>query len=255
LSSILKALKKLDREPAEKVEIRPLAQTLDTAKVIISPPEKRRSLRIIYLVALVLIIGTGGMLFRNLLFNNPASEQKVPAPGKAGDKAVTPNMPDQDVVKPVRLEKQKPLAADSGRQDSKEAIPGAVDQGRAQHQAGVFVGKEQDSTKKPDKTGNGITRVEIVPAADFHKNIGATVKAENEHQRQERPELPRLDYSILRLQAVTWAVDPQDRFALVENAIIRKGESVKGYVVDSIHENHVVVRKGSEKWRVEFRLR
>jgi hypothetical protein len=256
LSSILKALKKLDREPAEKVEIRPLAQTLDTAKVISRPPEKRRSLRIIYLVALVLIIGTGGMLFRDLLFYNPASEQKVPASGKAGDKTVTPNVPDQDVVRPVGLEKQKPLADDPGLQDGKElAVPGAVDQGRALHQAGVLVGKEQASTKKPDKIGKGITRVEIIPAADVHKNIGSTVKAENEQQRQERPKLPRLDYSVLRLQAVTWAVDPQDRFALVDNAILRKGGSVKGFVVDSIHEDHVVVRKGSEKWRVEFRLR
>lgn len=293
MSSILKALKKLDREPVEKVEIRPLAQTLDTAKVISRPPEKRRSLRIIYLVALVLIIGTGGMLFSNLLFNNPAPEKKIPASGKAGDKAVTSKMLDQDAVKPVGLEKQNPLDADSGRQGDKEmAVSGAVDQGRAPHQAGASVGKEQASTKKPDKTVNGITRVEIVPAADVHKNIGSTVKVEDEQQRQKRPnpakldktlyspkddrdmlsnsphtsnksvnvldrgsKLPRLDYSVLRLQAVTWAVDPQDRFALVDNTILRKGESVKGFVIDSIHEEHVVVRKGSEKWRLEFRLR
>ena len=256
MSSILKALKKLDREPAEKVEIRPLAQTLDTAKIIRRPREKRRSLRIIYLVALVLIIGTGGMLFSNLLFNNPAPEKQVPASGKAGDKAVTPNMLDQDVVKPVGLEKQKPLAADPGWRDGKKvAVSGAVDQDRTRHQAGASVGKEQAPTKKPDETGKLVTRMEIVPVADVHKNIVPTVKAGDEQQRQERPKLPRLDYSVLRLQAVTWAVDPQDRFALVDNAILRKGESVKGYVVDSIHEDHVVVRKGSEKWRVEFRLR
>jgi type II secretory pathway component PulC len=118
------------------------------------------------------------------------------------------------------------------------------------------MGNDSAATKKPDETGKLVTRIEIAPAAGVHKNIASTAKAGNEQQRQENPpKLPRLDYTVLRLQAVTWAVDPQDRFALVDNTILRKGESVKGFVIDSIHEEHVVVRKGSEKWRLEFRLR
>jgi hypothetical protein len=196
------------------------------------------------------------MLFSHLLFNNPAPEKKVPASGKVGDRAVTLNMLDQDAVKPGGLEKKKPLAADPGRQDGKKvAVSGTVDQGRTRPQAGTSAGKEQAPKKTTDETGNGVTSIEIAPAADVSKNIGSTAKAGDEQQRQERLKLPRLDYSVLRLQAVTWAVDPQDRFALVDNAILRKGESVKGFVVDSIHEGHIVVRKGSEKWRVEFRLR
>jgi hypothetical protein len=190
------------------------------------------------------------------LVQNPAPEMNVPASGKSGDRAVTTNMLDQDAVKPGGLEKKNPLASDPGRQDgTKVAVSGTVDQGRTRHQAGTSVGRGPAATNKPDETGNGITRIEIAPAADVHKNIESTAKAGDEQQRQERSELPRLDYSVLRLQAVTWAVDPQDRFALVDNAILRKGESVKDFVVDSIHEDHIVVRKGSEKWRVEFRLR
>ena len=256
MSSILNALKKLDREPADKLEIRPLSQTLDAAKVIRRPRKGQRSLKSLYLVALVLIIGAGGMLFSHLLLNNPVPEKNFTGAGKAGDRAVTPNMLDQDAVKPGGLEKKNPLAADHDRQDGKKmAVSGIVDQGRTRHQAGTSVGKEPAATKKPDEPGKHVTRIEIVPAADVHKNIVPTAKDGDEQQRQERPKLARLDYSVLRLQAVTWAVDPQDRFALVDNAILRKGEAVKGFVVDSIHEDHVVVRKGSEKWRLEFRLR
>jgi hypothetical protein len=240
LSSILNALKKLDREPAEKVEIRPLAQTLDTAKIIRKHRDKRWSLRIMYLVGLVLIIGAGGMLFSHLLLNKPASEKNVPASGKAGDKTVSQNMLDHDAGKPGGLEKKVPLA---------------VDQTGPPHRAVTSVVKEQALAAKSDDSANSVTRIEIAPAADVHKNIVPTAKVGDERQRQERTELPRLDYSVLRLQAVTWAVDPQDRFVLVDNAILRKGETVKGFVVDSIHEDHVVVRKGSERWRVEFRLR
>ena len=59
----------------------------------------------------------------------------------------------------------------------------------------------------------------------------------------------------MHLQAITWGVRPQDRFALVNNTIIRPGESISGFVIDSIYEDYIVVSKGDERWRVEFRLR
>ena len=194
-----------------------------------------------YLVGLVLIIGAGGVLFSHLLLKKPASEKNVvPASGKAGDKTVSPNMLDHDASKPGGLVKK---------------VPVVVDQGGTPHRTVTSVDKEQAPAAKPDDSGNSVTRIEIAPVADVHKNIVATAKVGDERQRPEQTKLPRLDYAVLRLQAVTWAVDPQDRFVLVDNAILRKGETVKGFVVDSIHEDHVVVRKGSERWRVEFRLR
>lgn len=256
MSSILKALKKLDREPAEKVEIRSLSQTLDTTRVIRKPGGKHRSLKIIYLVGLVLMIGVGVMLSGHLYFHNPSLEENIPESGKSGDKAVAPNMPDRQAVKPEGLGTKNFLAADPGLQDNKKVADSPnVDLGRTRYQVGMSVGRKPAATKIPGETGSSVTRIEIAPAVDVHKNIISTPKAGDEQQRQERPELPRLDYSVLRLQAVTWAVDPQDRFALVDNTILRKGDSVKGYVVDSIHEDHIIVRKGSERWRLEFRLR
>jgi len=153
---------------------------------------------------------------------------------------VSQNMRDHGAGKLGGLEKKVPLA---------------VDRTGPPHRAVTSVVKEQALAAKSDDSANSVTRIEIAPAADVHKNIVPTAKVGDERQRQERTKLPRLDNSVLRLQAVTWAVDQQDRFVLIDNAILRKGETVKGFVVDSIHEDHVVVRKGSERWRVEFRLR
>ena len=240
MSSILNALKKLDRKPAEKVEIRPLAQTLDTAKVIGRPRQDQRSPRRLYVVALVLTIAAGGMAIRYFSVQKPAPEINVPVSENAGVGTAAPNRVDHGASKPGGLGKKAPVA---------------VDRGGTPPRAVTSVGRGQAPTATPDDSGNVVTRIEIAPAVDVHENIAPPAKTGDERQRREGRKPPRLDYSVLRLQAVTWAVDPRDRFALVDNTILRKGESVKGYVVDSIHEDHVVVRKGSEKWRVEFRLR
>ncbi len=256
MSSILNALKKLDREPAEKVEIQPLAQTLDTTRVFRKPRQQQRFLRSLYLVALVVTIGAGGMLLSHLWLNNPVMEKNVPASGKVGEKALPPNTSGREIVTPGGLETGNPLAvAPEKLEERKVAAIGTVDQDTVRHRDETPVGKEQAPTKTTDETGSSATRIDIAPTAAGRDAIGPSAKVANEQEPQQGHKLSRLDYSVLRLQAVTWAVDPRDRFALVDNAILRKGESVKGFVVDSIHEDHIVVRKGGERWRVEFRLR
>ena len=235
MSSILKALKKLDKEPTPGIEVGSLATTLDPTKIFKKSPKDRRPFRSVYLVLQVLIITAGVILFGRYLLDNEQAEQ--------------PGLPGQD----IDIIKEENATRNSGAHGVSvrtlpmkgESVPGS---GPSAHITTTESGRnDTDRTREEAEINNSATRVEINPAINVPP-VGVTTAV-------SPPLLPRLDYSILRLQAVTWAVDPQDRFALIDDVILRKGDSIKGFVVDSIQEDHIVVGKGGEKWRVEFRLR
>lgn len=65
----------------------------------------------------------------------------------------------------------------------------------------------------------------------------------------------RIADSILKLQAVTWAPLAAKRFAVINNRIVREGEGVDGYLVAHIDKDFVTVSKNNQSWEVRFRPR
>jgi hypothetical protein len=59
----------------------------------------------------------------------------------------------------------------------------------------------------------------------------------------------------LELQAVSWSPDPANRIAVINGSIIREGGSIEGYSVVRIAEDEVQVRKGLSQWRLVFNLK
>jgi outer membrane biosynthesis protein TonB len=59
----------------------------------------------------------------------------------------------------------------------------------------------------------------------------------------------------LKLQAISWASAPGDRLAVINGNIMREGTSLEGYSIVQIDRDEVVVRKGSEQWKLVFNLR
>jgi len=58
----------------------------------------------------------------------------------------------------------------------------------------------------------------------------------------------------LTLQAIAWDPDAKKRFAVINNQIIRQGQSVGNKVVEHISEDEIIVARGSERWKIEFRI-
>jgi hypothetical protein len=234
LSSILKALKKLDKEPAAGIEIGSLATTLDITKIFKKPRKDRWSWRRVYPVLQVLIIGAGVSLLGLYLLHNQARQPDVP--GQNIDIAA-----EEGTIRDTRASG----VAVQALSVQEQPVPGSgLQTGTTMAESGR---PDTDRPRRQAETNNPASRIENTPTVD--------VSPAGLPPAEPSLLLPRLDYSILRLQAVTWAVDPQDRFALVDDTILRKGDSIKGFVVDSIQEDHIVVGKGGEEWRVEFRLR
>lgn len=59
----------------------------------------------------------------------------------------------------------------------------------------------------------------------------------------------------LMLQAIAWSDDTARRMAVINNHIVREGETVDGYSVIKIREDDVIVNDGSTSWRLQFRLK
>ena len=66
---------------------------------------------------------------------------------------------------------------------------------------------------------------------------------------------PRLDNGKLKLQAIAWSNVAAERIAVINDRIVREGESVEDYSINQIRQEDVVVNDGAQSWQLEFGLR
>ena len=64
----------------------------------------------------------------------------------------------------------------------------------------------------------------------------------------------RIDDSKLKLQALAWFDDASKRMAVINSHIVREGGSVEGYQVTQIRRQDVVLNDGKKSWSLEFGL-
>ncbi|MGB7920447.1 MAG: general secretion pathway protein GspB [Desulfobacterales bacterium] len=95
--------------------------------------------------------------------------------------------------------------------------------------------------------------VKKVPSAP-RKEKSPVRAVEAEPDRSATADLPVLT-TDLKLQAISWASAPGDRLAVINGNIMREGASLEGYAIVQIDRDEVVVRKGSEQWKLVFNLR
>ena len=65
----------------------------------------------------------------------------------------------------------------------------------------------------------------------------------------------RIDDAKLKLQALAWFNDASKRMAVINSHIVREGGSVEGYQVTQIRRQDVVVNDGKKSWSLEFGLK
>ena len=65
----------------------------------------------------------------------------------------------------------------------------------------------------------------------------------------------RINDANLKLQALAWFNDASKRMAVINSRIVREGGSVDGYQVTQIRREDVVVSDGKKSWRLEFGLK
>jgi len=59
----------------------------------------------------------------------------------------------------------------------------------------------------------------------------------------------------VKLQAISWSENPEKRLAVINSSIVRQGDRVGSYIVTQINKDDVLVRQEKEIWVLPFRPR
>jgi hypothetical protein len=104
---------------------------------------------------------------------------------------------------------------------------------------------------KPEVAG---TKPEM---AETKQVIAGITPEEPPHPRHNTvdKEIRLLGDGILKINAISWSQQADERLTVINSAIVRKGQTVEGFRLVRIMEDGVIVQRAGQKSRVEFRLR
>lgn len=279
MSSILKALRKLENQAADKNHVRfrrPKTQMPigDHRQINDHPRLKKR--HVIIFAGFVFAVGAGLILSQKLYEKKPQlitkkeailqkpsrlPEKKAAMPDNKAilQKSVRPpekkaTMPDKKAIlqKPVRLPQKKAAMPDrvqkelSSRKDVKKFEP---------------IAKAEKTVPPSAQKSRGNT------AARFSKKTSPSKQVRKETvavKRSEKPEqnttadrfasmpVKRSNQTKIEVQAIAWSNDPKSRLAVINGLILRERESIDNVIVMHIGKDAVIFKKGSEEWKQMF---
>ena len=239
MSSILKALKKLENQATDQKDVRfwrPKTHMQNNDDEQINRHLGFKKHYVIISAGLVIAVGAGLILNQKLHKKKPELITKKEA----------------ILRKPVRLPEKKAAIPDrvqkelSSRKDVKKFVP--IE--KAARAAPLSPIKSRRNT-----------------AVLFDKKTSPLKQAREEtvvEKRSEKPEqdikadrfasLPvkRSNQTKIDLQAIAWSNDPKSRLAVINGLILRERESIDNVIVMHIGKDAVVFKKGREEWKQMF---
>jgi len=221
LSSILTALKKLEGESTYRTDSQFQSWKLDTKKALHrGTRESWRFFRLISIFFIALISIAGGWIFidQQSRFINKPSEWIVPV-------------------------KSNPTPAKMQTKEVSLVLP-----------------KQVSSTKSmnhPDKAPTPLILQAVKKSVEAELNLFEPFATDGtDHEKRSQPLLGEwTDESRLKLQAIAWSNNPEKRIAVINDHIIREGSSIDGVHVMHIKEDEVVIREGTDSFKLVFKLK
>lgn len=280
MSSILKALKKLETESTGNNNLRSrpsLTHTTETARHRV-----RESLffhKGILAVSLVVILIGGAWFIFSRKAPEPVAKSKpehkkaaavpekkaslpvIAQKEKAGGQTAKQPEPATKLIATAALPVRE-SAEKTGSQAAKQPEP-EMEETRASVPAkNAPVEKPLPATEKAEikDDAHAVTADENVPVPGPEENSAAS-RSYIDYQRAESSDRFSLiavkheNESGLKLQAIAWSENPELRMAVINNNIVREGGSVEGAAVTHIGEDMVVFKKEGEEWKQLFGLR
>ncbi|MGD8493012.1 MAG: hypothetical protein PVI38_04750 [Desulfobacterales bacterium] len=272
MSTILKALKRIDQSTPPPDDLQSGPSIIDTKKAV-----RGRLFRIwlqrkavVALIVAVVVIAAGWLIYnqKDRLISKIGSQRQPEKPPVFQAKIEPP--PRQ----PERTEPQQ--TAPPNRQPTSGSTEAGRDRDTAEQPSATTSrspSEQQNLTHQMTISKPQVRAPESTSSAESNISSSPEAKAEDSGQRKSRPpaiapakkskpravpaprSYPRLDNAKLKLQAIAWSNVSAERIAVINDRIVREGESVEGYSVNQIRQEDVVVNDGSQSWQLEFGLR
>jgi len=254
LSSILKALKKLENEAPVKSDIGSSQHKFYTKKSIHkrikSALPSNKHLLIIF-TTLLLMVGSG----LTLTFK-PWKKQLSPTAKTDLNSNLTPIIPSETKVKTYTIKQETTrFLKDSEKFDppnkavKKPSLPAYK---LKKEEPELFVKTETDPTKIV-----GVPEEKPFSQEPIKKSALTGGNEEVSEQKANKAKFTSIpirsaNESMLEIQAIAWSSNPEKRMAVINSQIVHEGGVVEKATVKHIGKNEVVIMKGSEKWRQLF---
>lgn len=271
MSTILKALKKLEQESDSQALGRQTAEPVFNTRQVVRRTAMYTwlsSVGIRWAVAVLVIIFIGGAAF--YFYSRPQLQTAFNAPRRSQPPAQTHSI---DKAKPAAIASQTPEQTKvSEPPATRKSIPVAPI-----NQAAPRIGPA-NTTSMPSapkravqsplasapQTNRTVPNTPIAPQA---RRPGPQVEPKPTKAAAPPPaasarpakqkstpnvKAQRLTDGRLKVQAIAWSPDAQERMAVINNRIVREGHTVDGFTVLVIGKDDVVVKEGDRNWRVVF---
>ena len=279
MSSILKALKKIDEDSSIPQAFPSLPQTIDAKKAVSSQARKRWFFhRLVTVCLILLVVGVAAVilfsqrrLFITKILPSGFEEQKKETNAATGKmpKVIRSKIPPQSKKQATRPPRQtRPpgkqikttttastakKSRDSVRSDDPIAGVGQP-KTKVNPSAQVTQPRVAENLKKPLKK-----RSQLPSLSASNKSIAGRRAAADKPlaiaKQSSTVKYDRVDGSKLKLQALAWYHEAARRMAVINNRVVREGESVDGYQITQIRQEDVVVNDGRKSWSLEFGLK
>ena len=226
MSSILKALKKVEVETADPNDVLSSPEGLDTIAAIRRRARGRRYPMVARVLAA--LFGCAVLLAIGWYFM-PGHKMPAQGPVVAGAPAEQPAAP------PPAARERQPMQDQTVRSPQRPAREKAI---------------ARTPQRRPRVSGQPVK-----PAAVQRPPVepATATRTEMRPKTGDIPVLPS-EQGKLTLQAISWAQNSSGRMAVINGQIVREGGAVDGFTVTDIGPDEVVVRKGTEDWRLIFGL-
>lgn len=229
MSSILEALKKAESESSQKDEVQ-----IHSGKFSLSAgqprPVHRSRFKWIFVVVVIVVAAVGVWIFRPAA--TVSTSENIQSNRTTPPKKKAPQQP------PNRTQ-HKTLSRDTARKAATRPPP-------------------VKTTTRPEDRGTSRPLHPVGPPGKIQAK--APPPQHPPKKTASRPAAKPKSQVYLRsghgltLQAIAWDPDKKKRFAVINNQIIREGQTVDGKVVKHISEDEIIVVSGSKHWKIEFRI-
>lgn len=236
MSSILKALKKLENQATDQSHglfWQPKNHKQNNDHEQITGHRRLKKRYVIIFAGLVFAVGAGLILSQKLHERKPQLITKKEA---TLQKSI--RLPEKKAVMPDRVQKELSSQKDVKKIEpiEKAAPPSAH---KSRRNTAVLSNKKTLPLKQ--------ARKETVAGKPSEKS-GQNTKAD----RFASMPVKRSNQTNIELQAIAWSNDPKSRLAVINGRILRERESIDNVIVMHIGRDEVIFKKGQEEWKQMF---
>lgn len=282
MSSILRALKKIEKTAPRTEESQRWPRPIDTKKAVNSRVKKKWLYnKLISVVIIILIIVAMAWLaisqkdlIKAKLFpdNSQRISQQQGASSKPKAKVYqakieNKGLKSEAVSQRPSVLQEKPSAKPSFRKKSMKfsshrSVSDQQPLGKTQVPQAAMDPSPAETTNPLQNTKlaqqlNQQSELNVSPKVPVKKTRptkALTRKANRSASKDRFAGLPRFSDSKLKLQAIAWAHEASRRIAVINNRVVREGDSVDGYSIIQIRPEDVIVNDETGSWRLEFSL-